>query len=138
MRDLVLVSRKHVRFEKNIPVGGVQECGRAIFIENKVFSDLFDGLSVTPQKGFLVSMVNTDVRNSNGSYPPMMESKLMELVSDNGNRIELRGVKLIALGIETVDFSDYGISLCLANRKVVKCILHMFDRDVHIEYLDIE
>ena len=29
---------------------------------------------------------------------------------------------------------DYGLTLYLENRSVVKCVLHMYDRDVDIEY----
>lgn len=138
MRNLVLVSKKHLRYEHKNPTGGLQKCGRAIFIENQDFSEMFSGLPVTPECGFLVRMVNADIRNTDGSYPPMMEPKLMELVSDNGSQIELRGVTLKAFGDTAVDFSQYGLSLYLSSRKVVKCVLHMFDREIDIEYLDID
>lgn len=51
--------------------------------------------------------------------------------------MELRGVTLRVMGA-VADYSDYSITLHLVNRNVVKCVLHMLDRGVDIEYLDIQ
>ena len=58
----------------------------------------------------------------------------MEMVADRGNTIELRGVQLKAMGVVAFDNKDYGITLHLKNRQVVKCVLHLYDREVDIEY----
>lgn len=130
MVDLVLISSRHQRYENGYPVMGRQYCKRAIKIENKEFSSMFNGLSVTPKNGFLVTMWNMD-----GLTPAQqMQPKLMELESDTGNKIKLRGVALEAMGVVAYDNRDYGITLYLKDRNVEKCVLHMYDRGIDIEY----
>ncbi len=68
----------------------------------------------------------------------MMQPKLMTLVSDTTNKIELKGVALTRMGIKTVDFCDYSITLHVVNPMVTKCVRHMLDRGIDIEYLDIQ
>ena len=63
-----------------------------------------------------------------------MQPKLMVMVADTGDKIELRGVQLKAMGSVAYDNKDYGITLYARNRQVVKCVLHLYDRGVDIEY----
>lgn len=138
MQNLTLISKKHQRYEHGVPVMGLQHCGRALIITNSDFRQLMNGAPVTPTEGFLVRMINTDVRDAQGNYQEMMQPKLMTLVSDTTNKIELKGVRLTMMGVNAADFSDYAITLHLINRKVAKCVLHMLDRGIDIEYLDIQ
>ena len=130
MVDLVLKSTHHQRYQNGIPVMGSQFCNRTIKIENKVFKEMFNGMAVTPEKGFLVTMWNMDMPTP----IQQMQPKLMEMVSDTRDKIVLRGITLRTHGIEVYDNKDYGITLHLKNRNVVKCVLHMLDRGVDIEY----
>lgn len=130
MVDLVLKSTHHQRYQNGIPVMGSQYCSRTIKIENKVFKDMFNGLDVNPKEGFLVTMWNMDMPTPT----QQMQPKLMVMVADTGDKIELRGVQLKAIGVVSYDNKDYGITLHLRNRNVVKCTLHMYDRGVNIEY----
>ncbi|MBE6224910.1 MAG: hypothetical protein E7122_06765 [Bacteroidales bacterium] len=130
MVDLVLKSTHHQRYQNGIPVMGDQYCNRTIKIENKVFKEMFNGLDVSPKEGFLVTMWNMDMLTPT----QQMQPKLMEMVADRGNTIELRGVQLKAMGVVAFDNKDYGITLHLKNRQVVKCVLHLYDREVDIEY----
>lgn len=130
MVDLVLKSTHHQRYQNGIPVMGSQYCSRTIKIENKVFKDMFNGLDVNPKEGFLVTMWNIDMPTPT----QQMQPKLMVMVADTGDKIELRGVQLKAMGVVAYDNKDYGITLHLRNRNVVKCTLHMYDRGVDIEY----
>ena len=98
------------------------------------FKEIFNGLDVTPKEGFLVTMYNMDTPTPT----PQMQHKLMEMVADTGDKILLRGVTLKAMGAVAYDNKDYGITLHLENRRVVKCVLHMYDRDIDIEYDKIE
>lgn len=134
MLNLVLKSSHHQRYQNRIPVMGSQYCNRMIKIENKVFKDIFNGLDVTPTEGFLITMYNMDTPTPT----PQMQHKLMEMVADTGDKILLRGVTLKAMGAVAYDNKDYGITLHLENRRVVKCVLHMYDRDIDIEYDKIE
>lgn len=130
MVDLVLKSTHHQRYQNGIPVMGSQYCSRTIKIENKVFKDMFNGLDVNPKEGLLVTMWNMDMPTPT----QQMQPKLMVMVADTGDKIELRGVQLKAMGVVAYDNKDYGITLHLRNRNVVKCTLHMYDRGVDIEY----
>lgn len=130
MVDLVLKSTHHQRYQNGIPVMGSQYCNRTIKIENKVFKEMFNGLDVSPKEGFLVTMWNMDMP----APTQQMQPKLMEMVADRGNTIELRGVQLKAMGVVAFDNKDYGITLHLKNRQVVKCVLHLYDREIDIEY----
>ena len=130
MVDLVLKSTHHQRYQNGIPVMGSQYCSRTIKIENKVFKDMFNGLDVNPKEGFLVTMWNMDMPTPT----QQMQPKLMVMVADTGDKIELRGVQLKAMGVVAYDNKDYGMTLHLRNRNVVKCTLHMYDRGVDIEY----
>ncbi len=133
MRDLSLISKRHQRYENGVPVKDMQYCGRALIIQNADFRQMMDGMPVSPTEGFVVRMINTDVRDVNGNYLEMMQPKLMKLVSDTGYKMELRGVTLRFM--DTVaDYSDYSITLHLVNRNVVKCVLHILDRGIDLEY----
>lgn len=132
MVDLVLKSTHHQRYQNGIPVMGSQYCNRTIKIENKVFKEMFNGLDVSPKEGFLVTMWNMDTLTPTPTQ--QMQPKLMVMISDMGDKIELRGVQLKAMGVVAYDNKDYGITLHLKNRNVVKCTLHMYDRGVDIEY----
>lgn len=130
MQDLVLKSTHHQRYQNGVPVMGSQYCNRTIKIENKVFKEMFNGLDVTPKEGFLVTMWNMDI-----PVPTQqMQPKLMVMTADTGDKIVLRGIQLQAMGVVAYDNKDYGITLHLRNRNVVKCVLHMYDRGVDIEY----
>ena len=128
--DLVLKSTHHQRYQDGVPVMGDQYCSRKIKIEHKIFKDMFNGLDVNLKEGYLVTMWNTDLE------PPLqhMQPKMMEMVYDTGNEILLRGVVLKAMERMIHNDKDYGLTLHLENRSVVKCVLHMYDRDVDIEY----
>jgi len=140
MQDLVLKSHKHQRFENGIPVLGEQFCGRAITVENKNFKEIFRGMPVSPESGFLVRMFNLDMPLSDGRFQDMMQPKLMVLESDSYNQIKLKGVQILSMGIATPagNFSNYSLTLDLLNRKVAKATLHIHDRNIDIEYMDLE
>lgn len=130
MVDLVLKSTHHQRYQNGVPVMGAQYCNRTIKIENKVFKEMFNGLEVTPKDGFIVTMWNMDTLTP----VQQMQPKLMEMVADMGDKILLRGVTLKTNGIVAFDNKDYGMTLHLRNRNVVKCVLHIYDRGIDIEY----
>lgn len=130
MLDLVLKSTHHQRYQNGIPVMGAQYCNRTIKIENKVFKEMFNGLDVSPKQGFLVTIWNMDMPNPT----PQMQPKLMEMVTNTDDKILLRGVVLKTMGIVAYDNKDYGMTLHLKNKNVVKCVLHLYDRGVDIEY----
>lgn len=105
-------------------------CERAIVVQQKKFSDLFNGLPVTPAEGFLVRLINMDINKD------QMLPKFMSIVSDDGDSILLKGVSLKVMDtvVPSGDHKDYGLRLVLRNRNVVKAILYMYDRNTEIQY----
>ena len=134
MIDLTIISNCHQRYQNDTPIFGTQYCKRAIIVQNTDFADLIKGLQTTPSEGYLVRMINMDINQD------QMQPKPMVLVADNGDSILLRGAtfKFMGVPVPGVDFKDYGLELVLRNRKVIKCILYMYDRDTRIEYCDIQ
>ena len=67
-----------------------------------------------------------------------MTPKPMKIVNQTSDKIVLRGHPVEAMSpFGYIDFNgqDYGLSIFYKNGDVEKCILHMHDRNVDIEYL---
>ena len=138
MRDLKLISRKHQRYENKVPVMGQQSCIRIIFILNDDFATRFSGWEIPVKQGFIVRILNGHIKDVNGNFVDIMRPKFMKVVSDAGDRIELEGVTFRAYGqnMDLLDSRAYSITLYLVNRIVYKCVLHILDRGIDIEYFD--
>jgi hypothetical protein len=61
-----------------------------------------------------------------------MAPKQMKLVGTDNEKIQLKGYGSDAMGSS---FTDYGLTIFHNNGNIEKCILHMYDRVVDIEYL---
>ena len=67
-----------------------------------------------------------------------MAPKPMRVISQSDNKIVLRGYPLQAMspfGWIDFDGQNYGLTIFFKNEQVEKCVLHMYDRNVEIEYL---
>ena len=67
-----------------------------------------------------------------------MSPKPMRIVSRVQDRIILRGYTVQAMSpFGWIDFEgqNYGLTIILKDDKVEKCVLHMHDRKVDIEYM---
>lgn len=138
MRDLKLISSKHQRYENEVPVMGLQSCIRIIFIYNSDFATSLPGFDTPVKQGFIVRIFNGHIKDMNGNFVDIMRPKFMIVVSDTGDRIELEGVTFRAHGqnMDLLDSRAYSITLFLVNRIVYKCVLHILDRGIDIEYFD--
>lgn len=122
-------SNAHQRFENGTPVMGHQSCGRLVTVEHNIAG--CNGYNLTHGDGYIVRIHNLDVDK------PNMSPKPMRLVSMDDCKIELRGYQVQAMtpfGWDDFDLSDYGMTLVLNGNLVKQCTLHMFDRNVDIEY----
>lgn len=130
MQDLTIISHSHQRFLNGVPVMGHQICDRAFVVQKKKFTELFNCSNVVPSEGYLVRLINMDINKD------QMMPKFMQIVSDDGNSILLKGINLKVMGHETpsTNHKDYGLKLILKDRNVIKCILYMYDRNTEIEY----
>jgi len=125
-------SNQHQRYENGIPVMGEQNCLRSISVEKNVSG--CDGYILRNGDGYIVRAMNLDLNR------PQMSPKPMRLKSHSPEKDELQGYVVSArtpFGYQEVDMSDYGLTIYYTNGKVSKITLHMFDRDVDIEYRNI-
>ncbi len=125
----VFNSNEHQRYENESPVMGLQKCLRTIVVEaNK---NGCKGYKIKPGDGYIVKIFNNDAANA------QMSAKPMRLFQTTDGFIELRGYPLLALslfGWQPLDYSVYGFFIHYANGRITHCDLHMFDRNVRIEY----
>lgn len=139
MQDLILPSHRHLRFEKGILVREEKCIRRTIYVKNQNFSAMFGGQAVNHQEGLIVVIYDTRLEREDNIYPMVMQPKMMRIILDTPNKIELDGIclKLNNLDIVVNDSSNYSMTLWLANRNVIKATLHIKDRGIEIEYIDI-
>ena len=119
----------HQRYENNQPVKGLQVCPRYIKIRKNVNG--CSGYQLKSGDGYILTATNGDTGKSQFSPKPMRVVKFTD------TEILLRGYSVSArtpFGWQTIDLSDYGFSIILKNGMVQKCILHMYDKKVDLEY----
>lgn len=118
--DFVFHSSDHLRYENGIhtsgPHGGAP---RAIKVE----------ANISGNEGYTVTMFNTDGGQANVQMAP----KQMRLVGLDNEKIQLEGYGNDNFG---ASFADYGLTIYHNEGNIEKCILHMYDRNVDIEYLN--
>ena len=125
----VFKSNEHQRYEYETPVMGLQKCFRTIVVETN--KNGCEGYRIKPGDGYIVKIFNNDTANA------QMSAKPMRLVQATDNFIELQGYPLPAwspFGWQPLDYSTYGFSIHYANGRITHCDLHMFDRNIRIEY----
>ena len=123
-------SRHHQRYQNGIPVMGLQNCGRTVSVEKNING--CRGYQIKPGDGYIIKIFNDDIGQ------PNMSDKPMRIVSQSSDKVELRGYPLKAMGPfgwMDVDYRDYGLTIYYRNGKIEKCVLHMFDRNLNLEYL---
>lgn len=122
-------SNCHQRYESGTPVQGLQECGRTVSVIKN--TDGCPGYRLEAGVGFIVKIFNDDLGK------PNMSDKPMKVVRKTENSTELRGFPIEAMspfGWQEVDYSDYGLIVYYEHGEVSKCVLHMYDRNIFIEY----
>lgn len=123
-------SNCHQRYEKGRPVQGLQDCLRTVSVVKN--TNGCPGYRLQPGIGYIVKIYNDDLGK------PNMSDKPMKVVRKTADMLELRGFQIEAqtpFGWQEVDYSDYGFVVHYKEGKVDKCVLHMYDRNVRIEYM---
>lgn len=123
-------SNCHQRYENDTPVMGLQECIRTVSLVKN--TDGCPGYKLAPGVGYIVKIYNDDLGK------PNMSDKPMKVVTKSADMVELRGFPIMAqspFGWQDVDYSDYGFVVYYKNGQVEKCVLHMYDRNIRLEYL---
>jgi hypothetical protein len=117
--DFLFHSSDHLRYENGRHVSGPHGgAPRAVKVET----------NISGGDGYTVTMFNTD----GGRAVVQMAPKQMKVQHVDDKKIVLRGYGHDSSG---ASFSDYGLTIQLDNGNIEKCILHMYDRNVDIEYL---
>jgi len=122
--DFLFNSSDHLRYQNGIHVSGPHEggAGRAIKIENNI-----SGLS-----GYTVTIFNLEGEHPVWQNNVQMAPKQMKIIQSNEKKIVLRGFGQDLMG---ASFADYGLSIIHDDGDIEKCILHLHDRNIDIEYL---
>ena len=123
-------SSKHQRYQNGSPVMGLQTCIRTVSVEKNVNG--CKGYNITPGDGYIVKIFNDDLGK------PQMSDKPMRIVSQTPEKVVLRGYPLQAIspfGWMEVDYRDYGITIYYRNGQIDKCVFHMHDRNIDLEYM---
>ena len=128
-------STSHQRFENGQPVRGLQNCNRAIEIKPNING--CSGYDIQEGDGYIVTIFNLDGNHPVWGNNIQMTPKPMRLVKEDEEVLLLQGYPCRAMGpFGWIDFngSDYGLTIHTNNNTIKQCTLHMFDRNVAIEY----
>lgn len=128
-------STSHQRFEQGRPVQGLQICNRDIEIKRN--ENGCKGYNLKPNDGYIVTIYISDGVHPLWQSNVNMSPKPMRVIRNTPEVIELRGYPVEAMtpfGWIEIDQSDYGITLHIDSKQITKCTLHMFDRNIDIEY----
>jgi hypothetical protein len=130
LQPFTFKSNCHQRYENNAPAQGLQECVRTVSVEKNTSG--CPGYKLQPGIGYIVKIFNDDLGR------PNMSDKPMKVVRKTDSFIELRGFPIEAqspFGWQEVDYRDYGFVVYYKNGEIEKCVLHMYDRNIRIEYM---
>jgi hypothetical protein len=122
--NFLFKSADHIRYEHGKHVSGPHEGGarRAIKVEP----------NINGGEGYTVSIYNLDGNHPVWQNNLQMAPKQMKVMEQGANKIVLRGYGFDETG---APFSDYGFTIYRKGDVIEKCIGHMHDRGVDIEYL---
>jgi TPR repeat protein len=127
LKKLYIVSNRHERYENGIKVSDDSKtpAKRSLKIETNISGD----------EGYTVTIYNLDGEHEFWQNNIQMSPKKMKVIQQTPHKIVLRGYGHDPMGFP---FSGYGLTLYLDNGQINKCTLHLHDRNVDLEYLDIK
>jgi len=135
--NFVIKSPDHLRYENGKYVSGPQGgAGRVIKVEPNING--CEGYNISGGEGFIVTIYNMDGNHLVWNNNVQMTPKPMRIVYHTSEKIVLRGYQVQAMSpFGWIDFNgaDYGLSILLKNGQIDKCVLHMHERNVDIEYM---
>ena len=127
--SFVFHSNTHQRYENNCPVRGEQSCNRDVVIEKNISGGI----------GYSVTVKNPDATGGWGATP--MGTKPMKAISTSDKKVELRGYGYDKFAYETLGapmsdatFENYGMTIYHDGEEITRCVLHMIERNVDIDY----
>lgn len=123
--DFVFYSGHHYRIENGTEVGG-GAAKRAIRIED----------SISGNEGYSVTIYDTEDGDILQPDRVSMSTKPMKIISSTSNETKMRGWGVYTVpwaGIQ-IPFSNYGLTIHHLGGVIQKITLHMFDKNVDIDY----
>lgn len=129
VKPFVFKSNQHQRYENGLPTNGLQNCIRTVSLE--LNTNGCPGYKLNPGDGYIVKIFNDDLGK------PQMADKPMRLYRKSDTSVEFRGYEVLAMtpfGYDKIDQSDYSFIVYYENGIVSKCVLHMLDRNIFLEY----
>lgn len=135
--NFVFESSDHIRYQNGIHVAGPHGgARRAVKVEPN--RNGCEGYNIQGGDGYIVTIYNLDGPHPLWQNNVQMSPKPMRIVSRVQDRIILRGYTVQAISpFGWIDFEgqNYGLTIILKDDEVEKCVLHMHDRKVDIEYM---
>lgn len=117
-------SNDHIRYQDGEDVSGHNyDCHRTILFQK----------NISGHNGYTVTIINDDGFHPLWGNNIQMAPKQMIPVTVNENIVVLRGFGHDEMGGE---FSNYAVSIYHDGFHITKCVLHILNRDVEIEYLN--
>lgn len=121
--NFIFKSYDHLRYENGRHVSGPHGgANRAVKVEP----------NISGGEDYTVTVYNLDGNHPVWQNNVQMSPKQMKVIQRKNDKIVLRGFGRDMLG---ASFADYGLTIHIKHETVEKCILHMYDRNVDIEYL---
>lgn len=135
--NFLFESSDHIRYQDGIHISGPHGgAKRAVKVEPNISG--CSGYKIVSGDGYIVTIYNLDGMHPVWQNNVQMAPKPMRVISQSDNKIVLRGYPLQAMspfGWIDFDGQNYGLTIFFKNEQVEKCVLHMYDRNVEIEYL---
>lgn len=135
--SFIFKSSDHLRYENGVHVAGPHGgANRAVKVEPNLNG--CNGYNIPSGEGYIVTIYNLDGPHPIWQNNVQMSPKPMQVVSQSADKIVLRGYPVQAMSpFGWIDFNgqDYGLTIYLKNEEVDKCMLHMHNRKVDLEYL---
>jgi hypothetical protein len=121
--NFLFKSSDHFRYENGIHVSGPHGgARRAVKVEpNKI-----------DEESYTVTIYNLDGDHPIWQKNIQMAPKQMKIIEQSNDKIVLRGFGQDNTG---ASFADYGLTINYLNGQINKCYLHLYDRQIIIEYL---
>lgn len=129
-------SNQHQRYENQVPVGGLQKCGRTIIVEKNTHG--CQGYLLKPGYGYIVNIYNDDLGKPTMTAKPMIVKKVLPGMMGISKIVILQGFPIKAVtpfGYKEVSNQDYGLMVSYENDGSIRvCNLEMYDRNIYIQY----
>ena len=121
MNSLTFKSSCHTRYQNGEIVAPLTSANRVIKAE------------ISPNRAgcYTVAIYNTDGLHPLWQDNMQMAPKIMKMVSATDSVIKLNGFGCDPSGFS---YEDYALTIYLSNQQVIRCILHLTDRKIDIDY----